>query len=98
TATFNLSLHDALPICTLFPNGQNCDIVFNISNPSATTCPSCYMHSIYTEIDGDWNASKVAPTAPPIGQMIDVQGFVYWDADSSKDRKSTRLNSSHVKI
>src|SRR5439155_283766 len=42
---------------TLFPNGQNCDIVFNISNPSATTCPSCYMHSIYTEIDGDWNAS-----------------------------------------
>jgi len=68
---------------TLFPNGQNCDIVFNISDPSATTCPSCYMHSIYAEIDGDWNASKDAPTAPPIGQMIDVQGFVYWDTDSS---------------
>jgi PKD repeat protein len=65
-----------------FPNGKNCDTVLNIGNASATTCPSCYMHEIYAEIDGDWNASGVAPTAPPLGQMIDVQGFIYWDPDS----------------
>jgi PKD repeat protein len=67
---------------TSFPNGNNCDIVLNIDNSTATPCPSCYMHRIYTEVDGDWNASRVAPTAPPIGQMIDVQGFIYWDPDS----------------
>src|SRR5256712_408194 len=66
-----------------YPNGQNCDNVFNIGNASATTCPSCYMHRIYAEIDGDWNASRTAPSSPPLGQMIDVQGFVYWDTDSS---------------
>jgi len=66
-----------------YPNGQNCDTVFNVGNASATTCSSCYMHRIYAEIDGDWNASRTAPTSPPLGQMIDVQGFVYWDTDSS---------------
>src|SRR5205807_496933 len=44
--------------------------------------PACYMHRIYGEIDGDWNASGTAPTAPPgSGQMVDVQGFVFWDPD-----------------
>src|SRR5438093_821777 len=41
------------------------------------------MHRIYAVIDGDWNASGTAPPIPPNpGQLIDVQGFVYWDADS----------------
>jgi PKD repeat protein len=67
----------------LFPNGKNCDVVFSIGNASATSCPSCYVHRIYAEIDGDWNASGAAPLIPPNpGQLIDVQGFVYWDADS----------------
>ena len=66
----------------IFSNGKNCDIVFSVGNATATTCPSCFMHRIYAEIDGDWNASGVAPSIPPPGQMIDVQGFVYWDADS----------------
>src|SRR5438094_928757 len=67
----------------LFPNGRNCDVVFSVGNVSATSCPSCYMHRIYAEIDGDWNASGTAPPIPPNpGQLIDVQGFVYWDADS----------------
>jgi hypothetical protein len=67
----------------VFPNGKNCDIVFNAGNVSATSCPACFMHRIYAEIDGDWNASGTAPQAPPgPGQMIDVQGFLYWDADS----------------
>ena len=67
----------------LFPNGKNCDVVFSIGNASATSCPSCYMHRTYSEIDGDWNASGTAPPIPPNpGQLIDVQGFVYWDADS----------------
>src|SRR3989449_1965191 len=67
----------------LFPNGKNCDVVFSVGNVSATNCPSCYMHRIYAEIDGDWNASGTAPPIPPNpGQLIDVQGFVYWDADS----------------
>jgi hypothetical protein len=66
-----------------FSNGKNCDIVFSVGNASATTCPACFMHRIYAEIDGDWNASGVAPGLPPSpGQMIDVQGFVYWEDDS----------------
>ena len=66
-----------------FTNGQNCDVVFSVGNPSANNCPSCFMHRIYAEIDGDWNASGTAPPTPPApGQLIDVQGFVYWDADS----------------
>ena len=66
-----------------FPNGRNCDAVFSVGNASATACPACFMHRIYAEIDGDWNASSVAPSLPPPpGQMIDVQGFVYWDPDS----------------
>ena len=66
-----------------YSNGKNCDIVFSVGNPSAASCPACFMHRIYAEIDGDWNASGVAPVAPPSpGQMIDLQGFVYWDADS----------------
>jgi len=66
-----------------FPNGKNCDVVFSVGNASATSCPSCYMHRIYAEIDGDWNASGISPPIPPNpGQLIDVQGFVYWDPDS----------------
>ena len=66
-----------------FSNGKSCDIVFSVGNASATTCPACFMHRIYAEIDGDWNASGMAPSVPPSpGQMVDVQGFVYWDADS----------------
>jgi PKD domain len=66
-----------------FPSGKNCDVVFSVGNASATTCPACYMHRIYAEIDGDWNASGISPAAPPAtGQMIDVQGFVYWDNGS----------------
>src|SRR3989449_4403420 len=67
----------------LFSNGKNCDVVFSVGNASATSCPSCYMHRIYAEIDGDWNASGISPPIPPNpGQLIDVQGFVYWDPDS----------------
>ena len=65
-----------------FPNGKDCDVTFSIGNPSFTTCPTCYMHRLYVEIDGDWNASGTAPPIPPFGQTIDVQGFVYWDPDS----------------
>src|SRR3989449_1214367 len=66
-----------------FPNGKNCDVVFSVGNASATSCPSCYMHRIYAEIDGDWNASGISPPIPPNpGQLVDVQGFVYWDPDS----------------
>jgi hypothetical protein len=66
-----------------FSNGRDCDVVFSVSNASASMCPSCYMHRLYAEVDGDWNASGVGPSIPPgPGQMIDVQGFVYWDHDS----------------
>ncbi len=64
-----------------FPNGKNCDVVFDLNNSSAS-CPACFMHRIFAEIDGDWNASGSAPSIPPAGQAIDVQGFVYWDPDS----------------
>src|SRR5438093_1580465 len=69
-----------------FPNGRDCDYVFNTGNASITTCPDCNFHRIYSEIDHDWNASGVAPTPPPQAQMLDVQGFVFWEP--------TNLNST----
>jgi len=65
-----------------FPNGRDCDYVFNTGNASITTCPDCNFHRIYSEIDHDWNASGVAPTPPPQAQMLDVQGFVFWDPEN----------------
>src|SRR3989454_1556602 len=66
-----------------YPNGwRSCDTTFNIETPGFSTCPTCYMHHIHSEIDRDWNASRVAPLpAPTSGQQIDVQGFVFWDHD-----------------
>lgn len=70
-----------------YPNGKNCDYILGVANASYASpfvCPStqCYMHRIYMEVDAEWNASGVAPSIPPMGKMIDVQGFVFWDHDS----------------
>lgn len=61
-----------------FPNGQNCSTTFNLAS-TLSPCPACYMHRIYAVIDRDWKAAKIAPLSPVNGQMIDVQGFIYWN-------------------
>jgi PKD repeat protein len=74
--------YDASNGGTMFPNRRDCDYILGVANASYASppvCVPCYMHRIYGEVDGDWNASGVAPMIPPAGKMIDVQGFVYWD-------------------
>lgn len=70
---------------TPYPNGKNCDYILGVANASYASplaCTQCYMHRIYMEVDAEWNASGVAPSIPPVGKMIDVQGFLFWDHDS----------------
>ncbi len=62
-----------------FPNKQSfCSTTFTLAS-STPPCPACNMHRIYTVIDRDWKAARIAPTSPAQGRVIDVQGFVYWN-------------------
>ena len=61
-----------------FPRGQSCSTTFNLAS-SMPQCPACYFHRVYTVIDRDWKAAGLAPPSPAQGQIIDVQGFVYWN-------------------
>src|SRR5690606_41891616 len=81
-STHTLSLHDALPICR--------------SAPLAT-------HLGYLRREGVTRDGEKARLFGPAGDDIDPKGFTERCEDDRHhfrfiDRKSTRLNSSHVKI
>lgn len=62
-----------------FPSGESfCSTTFNLAS-SMSLCPDCYFHRVYSVIDRDWKAAGIAPPPPAQGQIIDVQGFVYWN-------------------
>src|SRR5690606_42073652 len=71
TATYTLSLHDALPIYTTSPSPASCS---STESTSSTTTGGARTFARRTHAA----SSRCRPTA--------------------QDRKSTRLNSSHVKI
>src|SRR5690606_41938009 len=87
TAIYTLSLHDALPICTL-PNptptpGRGCNwlgIIAGFGNAVSSLLGSD------TRLTLESRAASATPK-PVAAQQI-----------PGGDRKSTRLNSSHVKI
>src|SRR5690606_41927745 len=85
---YPLSLHDALPIC---PSKL-------VAVPgSGTTIAVFDMVALLHELDG--SCSRALPANQPLGLALDGHE-VALDAlrIDHGDRKSTRLNSSHVKI
>src|SRR5436309_8727895 len=76
TATYTLSLHDALPICQLKPRVQE---------------------AMRKGKEDHWQfLISVMDDPRALLEVMDRSGV--WRVGLVKDRKSTRLNSSHVKI
>ena len=73
--------------CANYWNGVYCDTSFSIADPaylSDSTCPVCYLHRLWVEIDQSWKSLGTAPGLPNVtiigNNNINVDGFVYWDA------------------
>src|SRR5690606_40347365 len=87
TALYPLSLHDALPISLVEERGGTLTVV-NCGHPA----PLLLRHGRVIPLDPP-------QTAPPLGLSPKVQPRVeHLEPGDRLDRKSTRLNSSHVKI
>src|SRR5690606_39480661 len=89
TATFTLSLHDALPILALTGPGEVGEVVIEtMSDPSSER---------FESLEGA--GSPKAPGEQTVWELLiagsDLPAKGLW---ALLDRKSTRLNSSHVKI
>src|SRR5690606_40602316 len=91
---YTLSLHDALPI-------------FNLSKESSVTTGKIYSAVIQKERHGDYLGATVQ-VIPHITDEIKLRlvdaanksdaDVIITEIGGTVDRKSTRLNSSHVKI
>src|SRR5690606_41930597 len=91
-ALFTLSLHDALPILAELSDGR---IYYNSRSHTATDA----MRRIAFSEDGGvtWLNSRRSDTLPD-GMRGTPYGCMAGLVRLPGDRKSTRLNSSHVKI
>ena len=63
------------------------DRVFNVTDPRRLDL-SEPMRSMHLEIEGTWLAAGVAPSTviPPVGSLVDVQGFFYWDSEHTDEQ------------
>src|SRR5690606_41384523 len=89
TVIYTLSLHDALPISMVVRWILQMMCILSISRSRGKTC----------QIPGHrtmacWQEATTAPTAWDLSRSVTDRGH----GPSRTDRKSTRLNSSHVKI
>jgi len=67
--------------CAQYPNGKFCDTTFNAQDPKCTSS-DVHLCTIHMEIDQAWKSAGIAPQNPPVTtQLLDIQGFVYWDAE-----------------
>src|SRR5690606_42088642 len=93
TDRFSLSLHDALPIYSaVFSDGSFCYI------PKGVRCPMEL--STYFRINqaGTGQFERTLVIADEESYVSYLEGCTAPSRDENQDRKSTRLNSSHVKI
>src|SRR5207253_4588995 len=94
TEIYTLSLHDALPIC--HDNARwvwRCHI--DTSEPYQATW--AFLQPFLQGYDAAvFTLADFVPPGLPIGRVDIIQPAI--DPESPKDRKSTRLNSSHVAI
>src|SRR5690606_39803297 len=90
TALYTLSLHDALPICMLEVTGV--DLRLNTPATVANLLAGGYDEVVV--------ATGVRPRVPDIPGIDHPKVLTYAELvrEEKPDRKSTRLNSSHVKI
>jgi hypothetical protein len=69
----------AIEDCAQYPNGSYCDTTFNARDPKCTNS-DIYLCQMHMEIDQAWKSAGIAPQNPPVTtQLLDVQGFVFWD-------------------
>src|SRR5690606_41654596 len=88
SAIYPLSLHDALPIYRAFPDR---DVLRRGLSAVGETKPR-FQHPIRREVcNVDLFDGEIGPKLAFSGEASDCDRLV-------RDRKSTRLNSSHVKI
>src|SRR5690606_40405140 len=91
---YTLSLHDALPILSLVETAQNFPMVgplrFPLGPPNENASPVPPL-----EFGSAWNGDVPDGIEPLPVDFYTTKDFY---ADRELDRKSTRLNSSHVKI
>src|SRR5207253_10081119 len=55
------------------------DWTCELTDPAIPTSAGADMRSIHCEIDGQYRAQGWAPTPPPGGKRLAVQGFVFYD-------------------
>jgi hypothetical protein len=77
---------DGVQITQDFGSPPDGDRVFNVTDPSRLDL-SEPMRSIHLEIEGTWRTAGVAPSTviPPLGSLVDVQGFLYWDSEHTNE-------------
>lgn len=65
--------------CAQYPNGNFCDTTFNAQDPKCVNS-DVYLCQMHMEVDQAWKSAGVAPQNPPVTtQLLDIQGFVFWD-------------------
>jgi uncharacterized membrane protein len=80
-----ITLTYAVEDCAQYTNGNFCDTTFNVQDPKCASS-DIYLCRIHTEIDQAWKSAGVAPQNPPVtSQLLDIQGFVYWDDGHTND-------------
>ena len=78
---------DGLQISADLGSPPDGDRVFNVTDPKRLDLPEP-MRTIHLEISGTWRAAGVAPSTmiPPLGALVDVQGFFYWDPEHTDEQ------------
>src|SRR5699024_12435463 len=96
TLTFPPSLHDALPIYVVIANPE---VMAKIGRLGRVLGPRGLMPNPKSGTVTDDIASAVKEAkAGKIDFRVDRQGNLHASIGRARDRKSTRLNSSHVSI
>lgn len=69
----------AIEDCAQYSTGNFCDTTFNAKDPNCANS-DVYLCQMHMEIDQAWKSAGTAPQNPPVTtQLLDVQGFVFWD-------------------
>src|SRR5690606_42128531 len=91
-ASYTLSLHDALPIS--MASNITRESILELTRKQMREGRLALMRPVITSVEGRWVAST---RCTPAARAFWARRQIFFST-SLLDRKSTRLNSSHVKI